>query len=165
VGQPGQGGRLIDKTPDQESRTVSTGSSREGVSRSPYNSGARERSGHRTQESRVDVLGHRPDALGDVIGRHGLSFEQSQEQGSTGSADVDVSMFFEKCMSLILATLSFLSARVAVAVRGAHDRPPFDVALGGLHPPAMKASISAISQRREAPSLKPAGIFPASASR
>jgi len=66
---------------------------------------------------------------------------------------VDFSPGFEKGVSRILAALPFLLSRLAVFVRGAHARPPFDATFGGLHPLAMKASISAMSQRLRAESL------------
>jgi hypothetical protein len=84
-----------------------------------------------------------------------------EEQGSTGLMDEAVTMFFEQVVSVGLASLAHSEPCGIESIEGAHYRAPF--ALGGLQPPAMKPSISAKSQRLEAPSLTPDGIRPRSA--
>ena len=89
---------------------------------------------------RIDRRIGRPDPLGNVVGRCGADFEQSQEQGSAGSTDENVATSFEQGVSRILAAFPFLSARLPI-FRGAHHRTPFAVAFGGLHPSRMNSSI------------------------
>ena len=111
--------------------------------------GSGEQSRHRAKESTVDSIGCRPDLLGHIVGSRRLGFEQLQQQGSAGSPDVDFSPGFEKGVSRILAVLPFLLPALR-SLFGGLTWPPFDAAFGGLHPLAMKASISAISQRQGA---------------
>jgi hypothetical protein len=114
---------------------------------------------NRAEPSRVDARVGRADPFGNIVGRDGAGCEHPEEQRSTGSTNVDIAQGFEPKVSRILAALPFLLPHFTIS-GGAHQRAPF----GGLQPPAMKASISDKSQRLEAPSLKPGGIFPASAS-
>jgi hypothetical protein len=112
--------------------------------------GSGERPRHRPQESAIDTFGRRPEPVGHIIGRRRAGFEQMNEKCSP---DVDIAVGFEQSVRLILAALPFLLSSFAVVSRGAHDRTPFGVLIGGLHPQAMKDSISAMSQRRRAESL------------
>jgi hypothetical protein len=64
--------------------------------------GSGERSGHGAEESRVNVIGHRANPLGDIICSRLTYFEQSQEQGSATSLDVEVAKIIEEGMGRIL---------------------------------------------------------------